>query len=119
MFPLPRSIDAGTTPSTSKAASLQAQIQSLTNLHSRLQTLRQIPSLVLRPPASTTADGLLLSPGAQPSLRTEFERIKEIENIIRSEPTQEALRNARDSFQADTKDLNFNMRWDSPSRKRQ
>ena len=117
MFPLPRSmIDGGT--STSKAASLQAQIQALTDLHSRLQTLRQIPSLVLRPPASTNADGLLLSPQGQPSLRTEFERLKEIENVIRSEPTQEALRSARDSFQADTKELNFNMRWDNPSRKR-
>jgi hypothetical protein len=121
MFPLPRSImqvDPGpTSASTSKAASLQAQIQSLTDLHSRLHTLRQIPSLVLKPPTSTSADGLPLSPHSQPSLRTEFEHVKEIGDIFRSEPIQDALRTARDSFQADTKDLNFNLRREN--RKRQ
>lgn len=117
MFPLPRSVmqvDPGPTPAvTSKAAILQAQIQLLTELHSRLQTLRQIPSLVLRPPTSTSADGLPLSPHSQPSLRTEFEHVKEIGTIIRSEPIQDALRAARDSFQADTKGLNFNLRQEN------
>jgi hypothetical protein len=121
MFPLPRSImqvEAGPTPeSTSKAATLQAQIQSLTDLHSRLQTLRQIPSLVLKPPTSTSADGLPLSPHSQPSLRTEFEHVKEIGNIIRSELIQDALRVARGSFQADAKDLNSNLRRESRKRR--
>lgn len=121
MFPLPRSImqvDAGPTPTpTTKAASLQAQIQALTDLHGRLKTLRQIPSLVLKPPTSTSADGLPLSPHSQPSLRTEFEHMKEIGNVIRSDPIQDALRTARDSFQADTKDLNFNLRREHRKRR--
>jgi len=97
-------------PISTKAASLQAQIQSLTDLHNRLKSLRQIPSLVLKPPTSTNADGLPLSPHSQPSLRTEFGHVNEIGNIIRSGPIQEALRSARDSFQVDTKGLNFNLR---------
>ena len=121
MFPLPRSImqvDPGPTPvATSKATSLQAQIQLLTELHSRLHTLRQIPSLVLKPPTSTSADGLPLSPHSQPSLRTEFEHVKEIGSIVRSESVQDALRAARDSFQADTKDLNFNVRQENRKRR--
>ncbi|KAF8235087.1 hypothetical protein L208DRAFT_1258680 [Tricholoma matsutake] len=112
-------VEPGPTPaSTSKAADLQAQIQCLIDLHSRLKSLRQIPYLVLKPATSTSADGLPVSPHSQPSLRTEFEHVKEIGNVIRSEPIQEALRTARDSFQADSKDLNFNLRRENRKRRR-
>src|SRR5882757_3371913 len=117
MFPLPRSVmqvDAGATPT--QAASLHAQIQALVDLHMQMKGLRQIPSHVLKPPTSMSADGLPLSPRSQRSLRTELEHVKEIGNVILSEGIQDALRSARDSFQADAKDLNFNVRQENRKR---
>jgi hypothetical protein len=107
-------VDGGATPTQS--ASLHAQIQALVDLHRRVKGLRQIPSHVLKPPTSTSADGLPLSPRSQRSLRTELEHVKEIGNIILSEGIQDALRSARDSFQVDTKDLNFNVRREDRKR---
>ncbi|KAG5653620.1 hypothetical protein H0H81_011846 [Sphagnurus paluster] len=93
-----------------KLAALEGQIQLLSDVHTRLQTLRQIPGVLLQGPGTA---GL----GA-PTLRREFQQMKEIADTIRTEPVQEALRTARDSLESDRSDLNPNLRREKRKRRR-
>lgn len=91
-----------------KVASLEAQIQLLSDLHSRVQTLRHIPVLLLRPSMASALTGQ--------GLRPEFGQVKEVGDMIRAEHVQEALRAARDSLDKDASDLNPNMRRENRKR---
>ncbi|KAG6908386.1 hypothetical protein DXG01_004815 [Tephrocybe rancida] len=86
-------------------ATLQSQIQVLTDLQNRLQSLRNIPLLLLKPSIST------------PTLRPEFQQVQEIADTIRTEHIQEALRAGRDSLAGDTSDLNPNLRRENRKRR--
>ncbi|KAG6878532.1 hypothetical protein C0993_004430 [Termitomyces sp. T159_Od127] len=92
-----------------KVASLQAQIQLLSDLHGRLQSLRHIPVLLLKPPMPALSGQ---------TLRSELEQVRQVGDIIRAERVQEALRAARDSLGGDASDLNPNMRRDNRKRGR-
>jgi len=89
-----------------KVVALEAQIQSLSDLQNRLQTLRRIPPLLLKTPTASTQ-----------TPRPEFLQVKEIADTIRTEAIQEALGSARDSLQADTSDLNPNLRRENRKRR--
>ncbi|RDB25378.1 hypothetical protein Hypma_008093 [Hypsizygus marmoreus] len=95
-----------------KITTLQAQIQSLADLHSCIPSLRQIPPLLLETPVT---NGLPLS---TQSLRPQFHHIKDISDTIRTDPIQEALRTARDTLRADTTDLHPNFRRENRKRRR-
>ena len=73
--------------------SIEDHIQTLADLYNRLQVLRQIPSLLLKTPATNLP--------TIPSLRPEFHNLKEIGDVVQSGKVQEALRAARDSEQKD------------------
>ncbi|KAF8070277.1 hypothetical protein FPV67DRAFT_1486807 [Lyophyllum atratum] len=82
-----------------KVVALQAQIQSLHFDGSH-------PALLKTPTTSTQ------------TLRREFLQVKEIADTIRTETIQEALGIARDSLEADTSDLNPNLRRENRKRRR-
>ncbi|KAF5386051.1 hypothetical protein D9615_002429 [Tricholomella constricta] len=92
-----------------KVVALEGQIQLLSELHNRLQTLRQIPPLLLK---------TSITPLSTQALRPEFQQVKEIADTIRTEPVQEALRTARDSLESDSRDLNPNLRRENRKRRR-
>ncbi|KAG6829555.1 hypothetical protein H0H92_004224 [Tricholoma furcatifolium] len=83
---------------------LQGQIELLTELQTRVQTLRHIPLVLLKPSISTV------------TLRGEFEQVKEIGETIRAEGVQSALRAARDSLGGDGSDLNPHVRREKRKR---
>ncbi|KAG6857268.1 hypothetical protein H0H87_007101 [Tephrocybe sp. NHM501043] len=89
-------------------ATLQAQIQVLTDLQGRLQTLRNVPLQLLKPSM----------PMVTQTLRPEFQQVKEIADTIRAEHVQDALRAGRESLARDTSDLNPNLRRESRKRRR-
>ncbi|KAG5646302.1 hypothetical protein DXG03_003899 [Asterophora parasitica] len=93
---------------TDKLVALETQIQLLTDLHTRLQTLRHIPPHLLKAPAPITGFGI----------QTEFQQLKEIADTIRTEPVQDALRAARDSLKEDGRDLNTYLRRETRKRRR-
>ncbi|GLB37234.1 putative regulator medusa [Lyophyllum shimeji] len=88
---------------------LEAQIQLLSDLHTKLQTLRHIPPALLRTPLTALSTQ---------TLRPEFQQVKEIADTIRTEAIQDALRAARDSLEGDTSDLNPNLRREKRKRRR-
>lgn len=94
-----------------KTVDIQAQIQLLSDLQARLQSLRHIPASLLKTPVPNALD---LS---APMPRSEFQLVKEIGDIIRTEPIQDALRSARDSLRADGADLNPNLRRENRKRR--
>lgn len=105
------------------------RIQTLTDFHIRLQSVRHIPSLLLRHPSGSS---LSHEPGftspfdpddhdfAAPFHTTpaqDFRTLKTITDALRSEQIQEALKVARESEDADKSDLGLFHR-DSRKRKR-
>ncbi|KAF8348104.1 hypothetical protein F5887DRAFT_630182 [Amanita rubescens] len=92
---------------------LSGQIQSLTDLHNRLQSLRHTPRILLKLPTFT---GLV--PPSVPTLRSQFQQLNEIAQILRSHPVQHALRSAHDSFVKDASELAPNPRRDDRKRRR-
>jgi hypothetical protein len=92
-------------------STLEDRIQAVTDLYNRFQTLRQIPSSLLKPPISNDL------PSPLSSLRSEFNDLKEIGDRVRSEKVQEALRAARDSEKADKNELSSNVRRESRKRR--
>ncbi|KAJ2981137.1 hypothetical protein NUW54_g10911 [Trametes sanguinea] len=91
---------------------LRDHIQALTDLNNRLQALRHIPALLLRPPTA----GVHALP--QPSLlRHEFQELKEFAGAVRSEKVQDALKAARKSEGAEPKMLGFDVRRDNLKRR--
>lgn len=108
---------ADTTDQTSPAlAALRAKIQTLIDLNNRLQNLRQIPAVILRPPIPTTSSALPTVPSQQ-TLHHEYQELKEITETVRSERVQFALTAARDSEQKDKTELEFKRRRDTRKRR--
>src|ERR1700691_3263252 len=91
--------------------SLEDRIQTVTELYNRFQVLRQVPTVLLKPPISHDLPTPLLS------LRSEFDDLKEIGERVRSEKVQEALRTARDSEKADKNELSSNVRRENRKRR--
>ncbi|KAF9456629.1 hypothetical protein BDZ94DRAFT_1285657 [Collybia nuda] len=92
-------------PHTSLTA-LQAHLHVLSDLYYRIPALRHIPPVLLKP-----------SP-ISPTLREEFHKLRDVGDIIRSHPIQEALRVARDSLNLDSSQLNSNPRRENRKRRR-
>lgn len=101
-----------TTGNSAEILSLEERIQTVTNLYNRFQSLRQIPTLLLRPPAPTDLPAAALS-----SIRPEFENVKEMRELVCSDAVQEALRAARESEKADGSALSSNFRRESRKRR--
>ncbi|KAI0661249.1 hypothetical protein C8Q70DRAFT_1043873 [Cubamyces menziesii] len=115
-LPLPAPTDAATTASASPLSDIQTlrnHIQTLSDLNNRLQALRHIPALLLRPPTT----GVHALPQAS-LLRHEFQEIKDITEAIRSDKVQDALKAARKSEAAEPKLLGFDIRRDNLKRRR-
>ncbi|KAF9222643.1 hypothetical protein BS17DRAFT_174956 [Gyrodon lividus] len=105
MIPMASPVTDPTTnePTTSAPPpSLQDRIQTLTDVHNRLQALRHISSMLLKPPSTSP-----LSP---------FDPTVEFLEVLRSEKVQDAFRVARASEDADQSELSF--RRESRKRKR-
>jgi len=78
-----------------KCSHLQGQIRCLSELYNSLQSLRQVPSLVVRPPISNSFK--LPTKAA----RQEFKELKDFAERLCSDPVQGALSTARNSEKAD------------------
>ncbi|KAJ7209530.1 hypothetical protein GGX14DRAFT_630563 [Mycena pura] len=87
---------------------LSSMISSLSHIHSRLQTLRNAPSLVLKSSLSFST----------PSIREQFQQLKELSELIDSDSVQDALLAAANSEKVDNSDLNRNGRRDIQKRRR-
>lgn len=109
---LPQSSDsmANDSETTNNTQLFEDRIQLLTDLYNRLDSLRQIPTTLLKPPAANDL------PSPVP-LRSEFETLKVIGETVRSEKVQEALRAARDSEKGDKSDLSSNFRRENRKRR--
>jgi hypothetical protein len=90
---------------------LVSQIQCLTDLYNSLQSLRQIPSLVLRPPISHS-----LSSPPTPA-RQEFKELRDFGETLCSDAVQDALRAARQSEIADKREIVLNGRRENRKRR--
>ncbi|KAI0768657.1 hypothetical protein BD413DRAFT_605166 [Trametes elegans] len=102
-----------TGPPLSTLHTLQNHIQTLSDLNNRLQALRHIPALLLRPPATEVH---ALPQAAR--LRHEFQEVQEIAESVRSEHVQEALQAARKSEIADPTSLGSGLRRENLKRRR-
>ncbi|KAI0644647.1 hypothetical protein C8Q79DRAFT_912855 [Trametes meyenii] len=96
----------------SELQKLRNHIQTLTDLNNRLQALRSIPALLLRPPVS----GVHALPQSS-LLRHEFQELKQIADSVRSEKVQEALKAARKSEVAEPKIPGFDVRRENLKRR--
>ncbi|KAG2153684.1 uncharacterized protein EDB93DRAFT_1081894 [Suillus bovinus] len=109
--------------------STQDRIQTLTDFHTRLQSVRHIPSLLLRHPSGSSlshesefassfdpADHDFAAP-FHTTPTPDFRSLKIIADALRTEKIQEALRVSRESEHADKSDLGLFQR-NSRKRKR-
>ncbi|KAH0827595.1 hypothetical protein J3R83DRAFT_4320 [Lanmaoa asiatica] len=122
----PTSNAVTTTPDRVPSPSLQDRIQTLTDVHNRLQTLRHVPTILLRPPSSL-AD---FPPPFDPAIDREFavtfhttpmhdfRALKDFQEVLCSDKVQEALRAARASEDADQSELGLSFRRENLKRKR-
>lgn len=107
--------------------SLQDRIQTLTDVHNRLQTLRHVPPMLLRPPsASPLAD---FPPPFDPTIDREFavtfsstpthdfRALKDFLGVLCCDKVQGALRAARASEDADQSELGLSFRRENRKRK--
>ncbi|KAG1724080.1 uncharacterized protein EDB91DRAFT_1062986 [Suillus paluster] len=122
---------AATIPQTisNLGPTIHDRIQTLTDFHIRLQSVRHIPSLLLRPPSGSSLSHTpeFSSPFdptdhdfAAPFHATpaqDFRTLKTIADSLRSEKIQEALKVSRESEDADKNDLGLFQR-DNRKRKR-
>ncbi|KAG9316451.1 hypothetical protein JVU11DRAFT_2485 [Chiua virens] len=104
-----------TQTASSDQSSLQDRIQTLTLVHDRLQSLRHVPTLLLRPPSGSPLAGF--PPPFDPAIDREFaatfnstpthdfRALKDFAETISSDKVQEALRAARASEDADQSEL--------------
>lgn len=91
--------------------SLQTQSNSLVELYNRVQSLRQVPHGLLKPPVS---HGL---PLPTQSFHAQFQQLKDTSDILRSDAVQAALRAAQDSEKADSSGINSNGRRENRKRR--
>ncbi|KAG6378091.1 hypothetical protein JVT61DRAFT_13774 [Boletus reticuloceps] len=107
---------------------LQDRIQTLADVHNRLQTLRHVPTMLLRPPsASSLAD---FPPSFDPAMDREFgvtfnstpthdfRALKDFSEVLCSDKVQEALQAARASEDADHSELGSSFLRGDRKRKR-
>lgn len=96
---------------------MQEHIQTLTDVHKRLQTVRHLPTLLLRPPRpadfppsfDATIDrelGVALS--STPT--HDFRALRDLVELLCSDNVQEALRAARTSQETDQTELGLFIR---------
>lgn len=119
-----------TTPNASDTVpqpSLQDRIQTLTEVHNRLQTLRHVPTLLLRPPSASPLGDF--PPSFDPTIDRDFavtfnstpshdfRALKDFVEVLCSDKVQEALRAARASEEADQSELGLCFRRESRKRK--
>ncbi|EAU91368.2 hypothetical protein CC1G_07403 [Coprinopsis cinerea okayama7 len=96
-------------PSPSQVQILQERIAALSDLYSQLQSIRHIPASFLKRPAA-------LAPTR--SVRDEFQRVKEVAALVRSEAVQTALVEAEQSKRADPSNIDPNYRREHRKRRR-
>lgn len=101
-----------TNPPLSDLQTLRNHIDTLTNLNSRLQTLRHFPALLMRPPATASH---MLPPTSV--LEYEFKELKEIAQSVRSDQVQDALKAARKSEAAEPKLVGLDVRRENLKRR--
>lgn len=120
--------DAVTTTSEPvRPPSVQDRIQTLTDVHHRLQTLRHVPTMLLRPPStSSLAD---FAPPFDPTIDREFavafnstpthdfRALKDFLEVLCSDKVQDALGAARASEDADRTELGLTVRRENRKRK--
>lgn len=110
-----------TTPrmETSEASSnkelkaLEGQITLLTELTTRVESLRQTPAYLRPVAAATTAVAISANVSASPQtalIREGFEQIKQFADKVQSEPVQDVLKSAKESEAKDKSSLNFRHR---------
>ncbi|KAJ7078926.1 hypothetical protein B0H15DRAFT_924734 [Mycena belliarum] len=87
---------------------LSSLISSLADVQSRLQQLRHAPPSLLKSSM----------PFSTPSIRKDFQQLKELTDTVRSDSVQDALRTAASSEKADKSDLNRNGRREMRKRRR-
>jgi hypothetical protein len=90
---------------------LEDHIQTVTDLYNRFQALRQVPTLLLKPPIPNDLPTPLLS------FRSEFDELKDIGERVLSEKVQKALRAAQDSENADKNELSSSVRRENRKRR--
>lgn len=115
--------DTTTTSDPVPPPSLQDRIQTLTDVHHRLQTLRHVPSMLLRPPLAD------FPPPFDPAIDREFaatfnttpghdfRALKEFLEVLCSDKVQDALRAARASEEGDHSELGLSFRRENRKRK--
>lgn len=86
-------------PELPEIATLEAQIQLLNDVYNRIQSIRQIPPILIRLPKA----GDELGVGQQ--VRAEFQQVKNLGDSIRSAAVQAALDRARKSLLSDNTEL--------------
>ncbi|KIJ67556.1 hypothetical protein HYDPIDRAFT_108397 [Hydnomerulius pinastri MD-312] len=117
--------------SSESPPSLQDRIQTLTDLHNRLQALRHIPTMLLKPPSASPLSHVSdFPPAFDPTVDQDFtatfkntpvhdfRTLKEFSELLRSDKVQEALRAARASEETDQSELGLSFRRDTRKRKR-
>lgn len=97
-------------PAPSAPPTLHDRIQTLTDIHARLTTLRHVPSMTLKPPNfSPTFDVVnqdfsVAGFDANPT-HDLFQKVKSLAEAVRSAKVQDALRAAKESEEVDKSDL--------------
>ncbi|TFK54049.1 hypothetical protein OE88DRAFT_1624438 [Heliocybe sulcata] len=97
-------------------AALEEKLQSLRDLHNRLQAIRvgQVFPSLLRPPPTI---GLQV-PSFHEPLERKVETLKEVGEFVKSEKVQEALKAAGESEKADKSELTMSWRRENRKRRR-
>ena len=107
--------------------SLQERIETLTDVHQRLQSLRRVPTLLLRPPSGARLGDF--PPSFDPTMDREFGvtfnstpgpdfgALKVFVEVLCSDKVQEALHAARASEEGDTSEVGVCIRGQGRKRK--
>lgn len=100
-----------TAPAPPPLPALQDRIQTLTELHARLATLRHVPTVLLKPPLTFSSafdvvdsDFSVARFGANPA-HDLFQTVRSVTETVRSEKVQDALRAATVSEEGDKSEL--------------
>src|SRR4051794_40302492 len=86
-----------TEPESPALLTLHSQIRTLTDLHSRIQSLRQIPIRLLRPPSPSQLPLHDPTSSLPASSSLGLQDLKNITETIKSQVVQDALRAAKES----------------------
>ena len=92
------------TSSSPEISRLESQIQALSDLSTRLQQLRNVPTWLYKSPNSM----MPMEP-----IREQFENLRQLGSSLTSEIIQEALKAARESEEKDKSELTLKYRTDT------